>query len=166
MKAGGQLKDATAIDWVAVVAFINTHEREESRQGAEGSAWANAARGLAPNGAGAKPAWGGKPAAHSGSGERERRPLSSVECFGCHQMGHYKSDCPTRRRNDGANNSAGSGGRSNDNGAAPKPSWSRSEKATAAMSSNTYQSLSDDEDNSGVVSVRTAMEVESKEETE
>jgi hypothetical protein len=158
LKAGGQLKDAAKIDWVAVIAFMNSHEREEVRQGGE-NAWANAAtRGWTPNGsgAGAKPAW--KPAAQNGSGvseQRERRPLSSVECYNCHEYGHYKSDCtkPKQpRRNDGANSGGYSGGRSRESDG--QQQRSRNENAAAAIvSSNHYHSLSEDEqddaDNSG-----------------
>jgi len=132
LKAGGKLKDASAIDWESVVALINAHEREEFRQGGEGTAYANAARGFAANGAGAKKAWNGQHTMQSG-GERERRPLAEIECFACKKRGHYKSDCPTRKNQDG--------------GAKP---WKHNEKAASAVSGNYYQSISDDEEDYGV----------------
>lgn len=48
LKAGGQLKDATKIEWDAVTVLLNAHERNEQRQGAAGvgiPAMASAARG-------------------------------------------------------------------------------------------------------------------------
>jgi hypothetical protein len=146
LKAGGKLKDAEKIDWESVVALINAHEREEFRQGGESTAYANAARGFAPNGAKQNNPWNSKHTMQQSGGERERRPLSSVQCFGCQQYGHYKKECPNRRRNDGANSSGYDGGRSRENdGGAAKP-WTRNEKAASAVRGNYYGAISDGDD--------------------
>jgi hypothetical protein len=111
LKAGGQLKDATKIEWDSVTAFINAHERNEQRQsgGATTAAMANAIRGSGAGSATAeKPSqqdnggasWTSQRGGHGGSrrgGQQQRGGQPQRDrrtCFRCDQKGHIAATCP------------------------------------------------------------------------
>ena len=83
LKAGGQLKDADKIAWDTVTAFINSHERNESRMDASSDGIATAAAMAA---AATRPPR--QPRSNSS------RDLSNVQCYECDQFGHLKMNCP------------------------------------------------------------------------
>jgi transposase InsO family protein len=118
LKAGGQLKDATKVDWESVTSFINRHEREEKQSEDRESgdkamavsrnyrgAWNSKAhaqvRSQAPTGD-----FGVGVGSHAQGGQVGRqessrqgpRSLADVQCFGCQQYGHMKRNCPTLNR--------------------------------------------------------------------
>jgi transposase InsO family protein len=157
LKAGGQLKDADAITWDAVTAFINQHERSELRLGTEsnhdGVAVAATARGSGVD-------FSGKHAqvrSDSGSGRSSKRgghshrvthgsgqPRHSVEtrkCFRCDQQGHLAANCLNPPK-----------AASSEGGSQPGKRSSEQALAATAGSSNRYGALSDDDSCSGVVS--------------
>lgn len=110
LKAGGQLKDAAAVVWDTVAAFINAHEREEARIGADDDGHGAKVMG-AWNKPGAK-SWPKPPMATSpaaaavataaGPSAREQRggprSLADVQCFNCHQFGHLSRNCSEPRK--------------------------------------------------------------------
>jgi hypothetical protein len=118
LKAGGQLKDATKVDWESVTSFINRHEREEKQS--EDRESGDKAMAVSRNYRGA---WNSKTPAqvrsqaatgdfgagvgsHAQGGQVGRlessrqgpRSLADVQCFGCQQYGHMKRNCPTLSR--------------------------------------------------------------------
>jgi hypothetical protein len=103
LKAGGQLKDASVISWDTVTAFINAHERSESRldgelDGVHGHAMAASSMGRTPA---AGPTMIQRPAQALRPGNRDAgaggpRTLADVQCFTCKEFGHFRSECPKR----------------------------------------------------------------------
>jgi len=166
LKVGEQLKDADKIGWDTVAAFLNAHERTELRLDAANgggmesaaSAKAMAVRSDATTAADARKAtWAAKvtPASSSPSRDQERGPrtLADVQCFNCEAFGHMSRGCPlpkkgapsggvARRGGTAARGShGGNAGRSG--GGSPRSG----KQASAALSSNRFEPLSDsDED--------------------
>jgi hypothetical protein len=109
LKAGGQLKDASKIEWDTVTAFVNAHERNEQRQnGAVGAAAiAHVARGGSTSSrsvekrerAGSSP-WtqqGGGRGGGQGGGQQRGAAQPQQDrrtCFRCDQKGHIAATCP------------------------------------------------------------------------
>ena len=110
LKAEAKLKEADSIEWDTVTAFINSHEREESRidgEVANGDAKAMAAMsGASWSGrmqlAKQAERKGGQAASASAparqGAERAPRTMDDVQCFGCKQFGHMKRNCPKAER--------------------------------------------------------------------
>jgi len=107
LKASGQLKDAAMVQWDAVTAFINAHERSEHRlaaaegQGAEHLAMAvrSGSSGHAGNRADGKnrtqPQQRGNDGEEQGNFDGRRpRTLAEVQCFNCEKYGHVSNRCP------------------------------------------------------------------------
>lgn len=79
LAASNKLKDPAAIDWPAVVVFMNTHERSEQRltnaeNQREEMQMANAVS--------------------SGRAWVKNKSSPEVECYNCHEKGHIKPNCP------------------------------------------------------------------------
>jgi hypothetical protein len=140
LKAAGALKDADRIDWIAVLAVLNTHERDEQETDA---AWVTATRGHTANKEAAKQGRNTELAAHSSGAERERGSSGCVQGSGCDSVGLHRRDYLEQDRNQEANggragqHSSGASTRGVDGGAM---AWRPDEKAAA--SSDTYSSLS------------------------
>jgi hypothetical protein len=121
LKAGGQMKDASVIDWDTVTAFINSHERSEQRAveaEVAASAKAMAVGCPVPPSSGARQSWsnvassssslptvpstststsgsnygGSKPA--SSDRQMHGNSLENTQCYHCKEFGHFKSSCP------------------------------------------------------------------------
>lgn len=157
LKAGNQLKDAAKIAWDTVTAFINAHERSESRIGAEhggGAALAHTARSHGGadsqrqnknqshhqgSGGGGRGTGGGR----GGGAQRRDRPEQRT-CFRCDKKGHIAANCdePAKGTKNNANGSGASAGASSGSQAAGK-----GEQVSSALRSspNRYESLSSDE---------------------
>lgn len=163
LKAGGQLKDATKIEWDAVTVLLNAHERNEQRQGAAGvgiTAMANATRGSTGNGGnmdqplqqgssrGGSNSWthrGGRGGSRGGSHQRGRGGSSQQPdrrtCFRCDQKGHFAAQCPNPPKTTGTAASTSSGsGTSEQASAAVQTGGSRT------TSRNRFEVLSSDDD--------------------
>jgi hypothetical protein len=112
LKAGGQMKDASAVSWDTVTAFINAHERSEQRaveaevaQSARAMAVGSraAAGGIGSGGMNGNRSWS-QAASDSSSAAAEDtkvrpRTFDNVQCYNCQQYGHYQSHCPEQRKN-------------------------------------------------------------------
>lgn len=142
LKAGGQLKNASAISWDTVTAFINAHERSESRL--DGALDSVHGQTMAASSVGRTPAVGSQrpPTTRQGtqgSSSGGPRTLADVQCFHCKEFGHLKHECP--KRTQGAGDKPGP----------RKPSFGQrraAEQAKAAAqvpSSGHYGTLSDSE---------------------
>jgi transposase InsO family protein len=143
LKAGGKLKDATAINWDEIATFVNGIERETQRDGAAtsdgtGGAWANSAQMRQ------------KLAAREESDRRPPRDNSKLTCFLCDQQGHIVRDCPEKGKHSGGTSSRGGrgGGRGGRGGRSVNFADTSSEQASSAVkhSSNRFEPLSSDED--------------------
>ena len=164
LKAGDQLKDADKVDWSVVASFLNSHERSEQRIGAaEGSVEGQAHSAIAAgadmgkaSGAWRKAGGGGGGGAgrkvrfDQGRGEgavprSSPRSFADVQCFNCHQYGHFRGDCPQPRKQRGAPGGARSPGSPRSPPRARSPG-AGGEQASVAMRSNRYGALSSDEE--------------------
>lgn len=119
LQSGQLLKDPKAIDWDSVTALINTHERKEHQMaddaGSAGPAKAMAAARSQDWSAPKEAVQQGDPERSyvrrqeggSASGSRPRqspRTLADIQCFGCGEYGHMKSDCPKRKNGEREHN--------------------------------------------------------------
>ena len=137
LKNGTMLKDTAKIDWDAVTALINAHERNE-RQFAEAGAASDAkamaartatyssvtARGHSPGsehrrlGASAS---GASDSSRADGGDRDHgtggrsRNLQEVQCYNCGKLGHISRNCQKPRSN-GAGGKGGHGAGTGDRG--------------------------------------------------
>lgn len=82
LKASGKLKDAGAISWDEIVAFINNHERSEHRLAANEGSDEQKLFAATKRGEG-----NGPPAS------KRRDALSRIECFNCGGKGHMARNC-------------------------------------------------------------------------
>jgi len=91
LKASGKLKDAGAISWDEIVAFINNHERSEHRLAANEGSDEQKLFAATKRGEG-----NGPPAS------KRRDALSRIECFNCGGKGHMARNCrkPQKARRD------------------------------------------------------------------
>ena len=102
LKASGKLKEADMVDWEAVTAFINAHERSEHRlaqrdissEGSQANTMAMAARGYVSGNTGS-------------SGGRRPRSLADMQCFNCSEYGHLASQCSLPHKASGSAAQAG-----------------------------------------------------------
>jgi hypothetical protein len=79
-KASGKLKEAEKIDWSEIVAFVNTHERSQTRLDGDGAA-------------------GGRLLAMAATAQGQRRGVAEKrECFNCGEVGHISRNCKQPRR--------------------------------------------------------------------
>lgn len=141
LTAAGTLKDADRIDWIAVLAVLVEHERDQDETDA---AWVTATRVHAANKEAATQERVTELAAHSSGAERERRLAGGVQGPGCDSVGLHRRDDLEQDRNQEANEGgcagqygSGASTRGMDGGAM---AWRPEEKAAA--SSDTYSSLS------------------------
>ena len=99
LKASGQLKDASAISWDAVSAFINAHERNEQRLGSdEDKTMMARAGGIGAGSAPRKDNSQGGTSSGSSGGQARIRTLADVQCFNCQAFGHMKRTCPQAKK--------------------------------------------------------------------
>jgi hypothetical protein len=144
LKAGGQLKDPKTVEWDTIVAFINTHEREENRSGTEGvaavarGAWASAATA-------GKAAW-----QKSGEGETKAAnftkasSLDKVQCFSCGGYGHIGRFCNNRKEGASKHKRVQFGKTSGETVASA--ARQTNSKATTKVHGNSFTALSSDEE--------------------
>jgi len=123
LRLNGSLKDADTVQWDTVAATLNQHERDEARlAGDDGSSSSNKAMALQKRNASGAPGAqrgagggfrGGRGGHRGGRGGGRGGAAAyhpNVECYRCHEMGHYKSECP-KPRPEGAGGPAPAGGR-------------------------------------------------------
>lgn len=168
LKAGNQLKDASAITWDTVTAFINAHERSEQRIGADGigdgAGLAQAARGGgngggnyerpptssghggASNGSGGGPAWK-RQRGYGGGGRNGTGDRGSIKCFRCDKTGHTAAVCRAPPRAESTSSQATSAA---DGGERVKSAMGATKNRFEALSSD-----DDDEDDGKVVKKET-----------
>jgi transposase InsO family protein len=171
LKAGNQLKDAAKIAWDTVTAFINAHERNEQRIGAEhgggvdGVVMAHAARrdGDGPqrqpwkgsNSGGGESSSGGwtqqRGGDHGGGrngGHRPRAWDGPITCFRCDKPGHKAAYCTNPPK--GARGGDKAGAPHGTRGSAPSGSKELASSAVQTARKNRFEPLSsDDEDGEG-----------------
>ena len=108
LKASGKLKDADKIDWAGVVAFINDHERSESRlnddRDSEGSAMS---------------------VARTRGG---RSHVANMDCYNCGEKGHMARDCKKQHRTHSDSGSEDSDNDKNDKRDPRHISWKKGDK--------------------------------------
>ena len=147
LKTSDRLKDVARVDWPSIAQFMAEYERSHL--------------GLNESEATQDRAMGARAA--SAAQKQDRPALRDVECYNCHKLGHYASDCrqPSRRKPKDGSNAAdwqkqknkGKGGRRQ----AHPPSGSRDEssesdhdnegrphRADMARSCNRFDAISGD----------------------
>jgi hypothetical protein len=109
LQSGSLLKNPAAVDWDAVTALINTHERKEHQMAND--AGAASAKAMA---AARSPEWSVPKGASQQHEDRQShrqdhgtaaasrsrqapRTLADVQCFGCNEFGHLSRNCPKRK---------------------------------------------------------------------
>lgn len=166
LKLGDLLKKPDEVEWDKVAAFINQHERNEQRIGAEGSglegtAMAAAARGSndgssqkqSRNGSGGWTKRGGSGNQRRGGATGGQRSWQEKRtCFRCDEKGHLAAECPHPPKP--ADGLGSSKGKTRTPGGAPSAGSVASEQASAARqgataSSNRFEALSSDDDGDG-----------------
>jgi transposase InsO family protein len=156
LKAGGQLKDATAIVWDTITAFINAHERDEARIGGGDDdghskvmgAWSKLhgawnKPSAASSGPAAGPAAVAAPSSYAPA-QRGPRSLADVQCFNCTQFGHLSRNCPEpRKQRNNAGPAAGgaSGNKKPWGGANVNGEPKAQHKASAVLGTNKFAVL-------------------------
>lgn len=99
LKASGKLKDASAINWNEIVAFVNNHERSEHRlalnDGETEQRTFAATRGGRSNDGGDRT-----------KNTQRSDTLTGIECFNCGEDGHMARNCRRPRRARRAENNA------------------------------------------------------------
>ena len=157
LKASDRLKDVKKVNWEEITAFINTYERNEQRIEGETTLGHEDSPGKAMGIKDTKPP-GERNIAHP-------RTLAEVECFGCHEFGHLRRNCPNRRANNTSFNTSrgrrGGGRRQTHGSPHPRNERSRSsspgasdkegpgaiqKQAKAVTTKNRYDALSEDEE--------------------
>jgi hypothetical protein len=125
LENGVMLKTLAAgtVDWDAVTALINNHERSERQfaeaaaSGAKAMAAQSASSGTSSSHArGRSPVPQDRRSREDGNSQRERTgfvPMTERRCFNCDKLGHISAFCPTPRRN-GAGAAGAGGGRKNE----------------------------------------------------
>ena len=151
LKASGQLKDAVAIVWDTIAAFINAHEREEARIGADEVDKAMGAWKKTQGAWNKPPTVTASAAGSAGSaGPRGPRSLADVQCFNCNKFGHFARNCsePKKSARPAAAAAAAvapvNGGESHDKSPpAGKHKASSAVVSTASRSFNRFETLAD-----------------------
>lgn len=160
LKASDKLKQADSIDWDTVTAFINSHEREESRIDGEvangdakamaamsGTSWSQRMQ-LAKQAKqkGGQAASASAPARQGA--ERAPRTMDDVQCFGCKQFGHMKRNCPKaeQRSRSSTQGQRQSASKSSDSSQHRPDAARQQAKAAMGKRQNRYESLSDRSD--------------------
>jgi len=101
LRASDKLKDAGSIDWEEITRFINSHEREVTRlDGDDGNKRSSDNSAMSVTSAASRVFNGNKQ--HSSSSNSSgssgstwrKKPLSEIQCYGCHKFGHFQSKCP------------------------------------------------------------------------
>jgi broad specificity phosphatase PhoE len=114
LQSGSLLKTPAAVDWDAVTALINTHERKEHQMAndagvasAKAMAAARSPEWSSPKGASHQQGERqvhrqdhGTAAAAAGRSRQAPRTLADVQCFGCNEFGHLSRNCPKRKDGD------------------------------------------------------------------
>jgi transposase InsO family protein len=160
LKVGEQLKVADKIPWDSVTAFINAHERNESRLDAGGAEEVPSAKAMAARGSGS---WADKvsPRQHSAAQKaftpspkppreaQRSRPatLADVQCFNCEEFGHMSRNCSKPKKSRGGSPSGGSKTVGGAGGTRPLGAASAAvaplKRVSAAIGSNRFEPLSD-----------------------
>lgn len=144
LKAGGQLKDAAKVEWEAVTAFVNAHERNEQRHSSSAAvvnaARSNVAAGPKPSGE-KQSAWNRQRGGRGGVAQQQRGDGQAQpdrrSCFRCDQQGHIAATCPNPPKQDMVRKPAAPGGEQASAAVQGKPSL---------QSRNSFEALSSEED--------------------